>query len=268
LNVYQHIFLILTLNVWVVGLVGGAKHIGIFHSPRVWGHIGGYHWLSRFEPRARSRIFLGFSPHTKGYIVFYLKSHAIKVSRNVLFYEDVFPSCYNINDTINDANICLHVNEPCNSIFDCDDHIKNYDNCEQSDNNISTEQTTCPEIPQRKSTRTKSIPSYLKDYHIDLACIKITKYPTQSYISLSRLSTRFQQVTISIDSNHETKTYKEAVLNWKTAMGEELAALDHNKTWTIVGLPTNNNTVVCKWFYKLKHKADKSIERYKARLVA
>jgi len=85
---------------------------------------------SKFEPRSRSGIILGFSPHTKGYIVFYLKSHAIKVSRNVLFYENVFPSCYNINDTITEANICFPVNEPCNYVFDYDDHIENCDNCE------------------------------------------------------------------------------------------------------------------------------------------
>jgi len=166
---------------------------------------------SKVEPRARSGIFFGFSPHTKGYVVFDLKSHAIKVSCNVLFYEDVFPNCYNINDTITDSNIFLPINEPCNSSFDCDDHIENFEYYEQPDNNISTEQATCPEIPQRNSTRTKSIPTYLKDYHTDLACIKTTKYPIQSYISLSRLSTRFQQVTISIDNNHEPKTYKEVV---------------------------------------------------------
>ena len=87
---------------------------------------------------------------------------------------------------------------------------------------------------------------------------------------MSRLSTCFQQVTISIDNNHEPKTYKEVVqdINWKTIMDEELATLAHNKTWTIVDLPTNNNTVGCKWVYKLKHKVDGSMERYKARLVA
>ena len=38
---------------------------------------------SKFEPRARPGIFLGFPSHTKGYIIYDLKSHDIKISRNV-----------------------------------------------------------------------------------------------------------------------------------------------------------------------------------------
>jgi len=165
-------------------------------------------------------------------LFFYLKIHAIKVSRNVLFYEDVFPNCYNINHTTTNANICLSINEPCNSVFDSGDHIENYDKYEQPNNNISTKQTIYSEIPQRKFTRTKNIPTHLKDYHTNLACIKTTKYPIQSYISLSTLSTRFKNVTISIDNNHKPKTYKEFVqdINRKNAMDEELTAVNHNKT--------------------------------------
>jgi len=43
------------------------------------------------DPRAVTSVFLGFKPHTKGYITFDLKTKSIFVSRNAIFYEDCFP---------------------------------------------------------------------------------------------------------------------------------------------------------------------------------
>lgn len=55
---------------------------------------------------------------------------------------------------------------------------------------------------------------------------------------------------------------------WHQAMDEEFKVLINNKTWKLV-LPNNNmNIIRTKWIFKIKRKADGSIERYKARLVA
>lgn len=56
--------------------------------------------------------------------------------------------------------------------------------------------------------------------------------------------------------------------NWKGAMDVEYNALQHNKTWHLVPRPKGKNIIGCKWVYKIKRKADGSIDRYKARLVA
>ncbi|XP_070005312.1 uncharacterized mitochondrial protein AtMg00810-like [Nicotiana sylvestris] len=50
-------------------------------------------------------------------------------------------------------------------------------------------------------------------------------------------------------------------------MRKEFEALYANKTWDIVELPTRKKHIGCKWVYKIKYRADGSVERYKASLI-
>nr|XP_016488599.1 PREDICTED: uncharacterized mitochondrial protein AtMg00820-like [Nicotiana tabacum] len=50
-------------------------------------------------------------------------------------------------------------------------------------------------------------------------------------------------------------------------MRKEFEALDAGKTCDIVELPAGKKPIGCKWVYKIKYKADGSVERYKGRLV-
>lgn len=75
---------------------------------------------------------------------------------------------------------------------------------------------------------------------------------------------------MSISSISEPKSYVEACKQdcWLKPMRDEIVALELNKTWTIIDLPPHKIAIGCHWIYKIKHKADGSIERYKSRLVA
>jgi hypothetical protein len=50
-------------------------------------------------------------------------------------------------------------------------------------------------------------------------------------------------------------------------MEEEHDALPQNKTWHLVSPSSNKNIIDCKWIYRVKKRADGTIDRYKARLV-
>jgi hypothetical protein len=51
-------------------------------------------------------------------------------------------------------------------------------------------------------------------------------------------------------------------------MVDELDALHKTHTWDMTTLPPSKSTVGCKWVYKIKTRANGSVERYKAHLVA
>ncbi|GAU20493.1 hypothetical protein TSUD_130510 [Trifolium subterraneum] len=131
--------------------------------------------------------------------------------------------------------------------------------------------------PTHKSTRVKHAPSYLSDYVCNqsntLSAITSSTgslYPLSNYHSFKNLSSSHHAFTVSITHNTEPTYYLEACKYeyWQRAMNDELDALDKTGTWEIVDLPPNVKPIGSKWIYKVKYKADGSIERYKARLVA
>lgn len=71
-------------------------------------------------------------------------------------------------------------------------------------------------------------------------------------------------------STGEPESVQEAFADpqWRKAMEDEYVALVKNQTWHLVSQKEGMNLIDCKWVFKIKRKADGTIDRYKARLVA
>jgi hypothetical protein len=55
---------------------------------------------------------------------------------------------------------------------------------------------------------------------------------------------------------------------WRDAMVEEYASIMKNDVWEVVPRPEGKSVIGSRWIYKIKHVADGSVEKFKARFVA
>ncbi|GJU16928.1 RmlC-like cupins superfamily protein [Tanacetum coccineum] len=126
--------------------------------------------------------------------------------------------------------------------------------------------------PSRTSHRTTKLPTKLQDYQINLpSSLTSSKHHFTNFINYTNIKTPSTRHLINtINTIIKPQTYTQAVKdqNWINAMNLELEALEANNTWTIIELPPNKIPIRCKWVFRVKCKANGTIDRYKARLVA
>ena len=97
-----------------------------------------------------------------------------------------------------------------------------------------------------------------------------TLYPIADYLSSSVFSEKHQAFLAQMTSDYVPATFNEAILDerFKGAMKAEVTALEYNHTWDVTILPPGKKAISCQWLYSNKYRADGTIERPKARLVA
>jgi len=96
------------------------------------------------------------------------------------------------------------------------------------------------------------------------------KYPLYHFISYNRYSPSHLYYVANVSRDEEPTSYDIAAVDpkWQEAMNSELQALIDNQTSSLVPLPPSKRSISCKWVYRIKRKADGSVERYKARFIA
>ncbi|KAL4575087.1 hypothetical protein LXL04_021928 [Taraxacum kok-saghyz] len=231
----------------------------------------------KFDKRARATVFIGYPPGMKAYKLLDIETKQIFMSRDVIFHETIYPF-KNSNSTLPDNPFIIHT-LPVPACNDADTSIPTQTE-EQQHPDITEAQSTPvddPSIPTRPC-RNRNPLTYLKDYHYHLmqndgsspTVPPSVLYPISEVLSYSKLSSTHFAYSCSLSTQAEPTSYKEAIQypEWKQAMDEEIQALELNNTWTVVPLPKDRKPLGCKWVFKLKRKADGSIERHKARLVA
>uniref|UniRef100_A0A2N9H9Q2 Integrase catalytic domain-containing protein n=1 Tax=Fagus sylvatica TaxID=28930 RepID=A0A2N9H9Q2_FAGSY len=212
------------------------------------------HERNKLEPRSRLCCFLGYGISQKGFRCYDPISRRLRISRHVEFWEhQTFSSrqhfpfiSSSMTPIFTDPSIDLYPDpvrdstQPPSSSDVPSLVLSPAAGSPDSDPASSAPSESPTDI--RRSTRVRAPPSHLSDYHC--------------YFALATL--------------HEPHTYREASTNplWQQAMADELDALHKTHTWDMTTLPPGKSAVGCKWVYKIKTRADGSVERYKARLVA
>uniref|UniRef100_A0A2N9GS34 Reverse transcriptase Ty1/copia-type domain-containing protein n=1 Tax=Fagus sylvatica TaxID=28930 RepID=A0A2N9GS34_FAGSY len=93
---------------------------------------------------------------------------------------------------------------------------------------------------------------------------------TRSRVGIVKPNPKYALSVITPSTPPEPKSVKVALRDpsWHAAMKDEMHALHHNNTWTLVPRQPGMNVIGCRWIFKTKLHSDGSLERLKARLVA
>ena len=107
-----------------------------------------------------------------------------------------------------------------------------------------------PPLPTRTSTRTKSVPNSLKDFHYTLPPSLVnsikSKHHHSKYINYHNIhSPKHRNLINIINKTVEPHSYTQAAkhLRWVDAMNKELHALETNNTWVVVTLPAGKTSI-------------------------
>ncbi len=89
------------------------------------------------------------------------------------------------------------------------------------------------------------------------------------YVDHTTATTETEESDTHITSSmfHEAISSYDAA-QWRTAMEKEFNSLIYNNTFKLIPLPASHKLIQTRWLYKIKCKADGSINCFKARWVA
>ncbi|KAF3621796.1 hypothetical protein FXO38_31667 [Capsicum annuum] len=241
------------------------------------------HERHKLSSEAVKCTFLGYNDIQKGYLCYDSSLCLLRISRHVIFFENSFTytskdsqlstisflkeftthdsACHNnlaVGPSLNLSSAITGTTYDLVPFFDNDITSMNtnsslhQDDCHNVSLN-SNNQTPAPQNiinPIRRSSHHAPPPSRYG-------------YSTGEYGQLYALLTTLNSIVVP-------KAYITASGQkcWEDAMNEELAALEENDTWDMVDRLTNATITGSRWVYSVKMKADGSLDRYKARLVA
>ncbi|KAA0043032.1 reverse transcriptase [Cucumis melo var. makuwa] len=167
--------------------------------------------------------------------------------------------------------------EPCtnNTMSENDrSDVAVLENMEEKNHGDETEVIIETSNNEAEQGHTRKFDEYDPSLDIPIALRKGTRSCTKhlicNYVSYDNLSPQFRAFIVSLDSTIIPKNIYTALEcpEWKIVVMEEMKAIEKNRTWKIYALPKRHKTVGCKWVFFLKYKADDTLDRHKARLVA
>jgi hypothetical protein len=77
-----------------------------------------------------------------------------------------------------------------------------------------------------------------------------------------------EELMVAIGDEPATAEEAKHIAEWRDAMIEEMASIEHNQTWSLVDLPAGQRAIGLKWVFKIKKDEHGNITKHKAQLVA
>ncbi|KAL0551719.1 hypothetical protein IC582_010808 [Cucumis melo] len=188
--------------------------------------------------------FIGYAQNSVTYRFMCLNDKTINESRDVEFFEHVFP----LKQSLSVPALSRSMHDPKNPLIVSETHAFRTAN---------TSNLGC-ELKPRRSKRQR-IEKIFHPYFLSTFIVERRDEIDCNFTNLFLI-------------DEDPKTYQEALNSmessmWKEVIKSELDSLVMNQAWDLVDLPKGSKSIKCKWIFKRKTKPNGSIERYKARLV-
>ncbi|KAG2812911.1 Retrovirus-related Pol polyprotein from transposon TNT 1-94 [Phytophthora cactorum] len=224
----------------------------------------------KWDPKARARLFLGYEEVSKAYRVYDIEAGQVVISRDVNFDESTFGLLPPISDEDVDD-------------LDFDSLGIDNDGSRETEYKQAGKRKSRPSDEDEAARRPRAVrhrpgleeasaPNGSSPQQADAD--EEEKSGDQDEESTSPVFWRASAnaVEAAVDLS-EPSTFQEAVngpdqVHWRKAIRAELKSMRLRGVFRAAKLPNGQRAIGTKWVFKIKRKADGSIEKYKARLVA
>uniref|UniRef100_H3H9L6 Uncharacterized protein n=1 Tax=Phytophthora ramorum TaxID=164328 RepID=H3H9L6_PHYRM len=229
----------------------------------------------KWDPKARAGLFLGYEEVSKAYRLYDIEAGQVVVSRDVNFDESAFGlSAHTSDEDVDDAALDLDA-------LDLDDNdgprqvsfkqtgkrksrpSGDDDTARRSRpvrHRAGLEEASAPDVSSsRRAEPDEEEKSGDQDEDDDSTPPVFWRASANAVEAAADLSepTTFQETVNGPDQVH-----------WRKAIRAELKSMRLRGVFRAAKLPSGQRAIGTKWVFKIKRKADGSIEKYKARLVA
>ena len=202
----------------------------------------------KLDDRAEKGIFVGYDRDSPSYLVYFPHTGQVKKVRNVKFPSHELPSEQYHKQTPNpliedDDDDFVSLNDKQN--------ISQKQNTDINSHNVSeTEQNT-------NIKRTRNKPKYLDDFYLG------NEVDEHLNVTLHYV----YGVNLDLPTTYNEAINSKNVEEWKTAMDNEIRALEDNDTFELTSAPPDRKVVGGRWVYVIKSGLN-DIKEFKARYVA
>uniref|UniRef100_A0AAV1UZJ6 Reverse transcriptase Ty1/copia-type domain-containing protein n=1 Tax=Peronospora matthiolae TaxID=2874970 RepID=A0AAV1UZJ6_9STRA len=220
----------------------------------------------KWDPKARAGIFVGYEEVSKAYRVFDIEAGQVVISRDVNFDESTFGLQLPITDEdVDDLDF---------ELLDLDDEElrqMEYKQTGKRKNRLNDEDTAAPRpraVRQRPGLEESSAPENNSSRQEEDEETKDSGDSTPPVFWRASANAVEAAVDLSEPSTFEAAVSGPDQVHWRKAIHAELESMRLRGVFRAAKLPNGQRAIGTKWVFKIKRKADGSIEKYKARLVA
>ena len=206
---------------------------------------------TKLDAKSKKVIFVGYPDRTKGYKLLDPATHKFIRSRDVVFVEGKF---HDFGEEHSTQTRTYPTKD------DVKVNVQDVPDENERENHGEPEQP----VPEPENHNQRVGATYEENFIREVQNLDAKRQ--------RRPTTRFDEEVYAAADNltadiNEPVSIQEAWTE-KRATNSEYESLMNNQTWELVSPPENKNIVGSRWVFKVKHAADGTVERFKARLVA